>query len=958
MNDTMTTPIHMTSQYRDLTEFLVKHNAKNDVANLGTPAHTHTHTRIGDKTLNIFGGSYIIPKEDLPIFYKLYYDHVFIRKKQEYLTERQLKTCGPLLVDFDFRYNYDVETRQHTKEHIQDMLLVYLEELKDFFAFEENKPFSIFIMEKPNVNRLADKSLTKDGIHMIVGLQMCNVMQVMLRDRMLAKLAEVWDIPIINTWDSVLDEGISKGTTNWQLYGSRKPTNEAYELTQHFVITFDPTDGEFMMEEQRIHEFNMEQNLCKLSAQYEDHPRFEHNPKITSEYNARLGNTKSLLKKSTSKTKIKLIDNGSEGDDDDSDNEDIPLDEITNQEILKKAVDIMLNNLKTAEYELRTIHEIAQVLPEQYYRPGSHEKNTQVAFALKHTDDRLFLSWVMLRSKAADFSFDTIPQLYQRWRQFKARPDGITARSIMYWAKQDAYDEFQRVRKSSIDYYIEQTMVTPTDYDFAYVLYEMFKDKYICVGSEHKVWYVFRNHRWVPDKGCSLRLAISKDMFNAYHDKAQGLIIEMQQFEAGDERYDSLKRRINRLSVISLSFKKSSDKNNILREATDLFYDEYFTKNMDANRYLMCFTNGVMDFKTNKFRSGYPQDYITKSTNIPYIEYEETQHNQIGNDIITFMEQLFPVASLNKYMWDHLASVLIGININQTFNIYLGSGSNGKSLLTDLMSHALGEYKGTVPITLVTEKRNSIGGTSSEVMQLKGIRYAVMQEPTKNSRINEGVMKELTGGDPIQARALYAESETFMPQFKLVVCTNTLFEVDSNDDGTWRRIRLCQFMSKFVDPGEAQSINDDTPYKFPKDKTLSEKLSMWAPVFMSMLVKRVAVTHGHVEDCEVVMSSSNKYRFGQDHIAGFISERIAKNSPVKVESEKPIKRQELMGQFKIWFQEAQGQRKMPKGVELYEYMDKKFGKCGKDMAWHGVHIIYPNNQQDESAELLAESETC
>jgi phage/plasmid-associated DNA primase len=126
------------------------------------------------------------------------------------------------------------------------------------------------------------------------------------------------------------------------------------------------------------------------------------------------------------------------------------------------------------------------------------------------------------------------------------------------------------------------------------------------------------------------------------------------------------------------------------------------------------------------------------------------------------------------------------------------------------MSKALGEYKGTVPITLITQKRNSIGSTSSEIVQLMGTRYAVMQEPSKGDTINEGIMKEITGGDPIQGRALFKDAVTFIPQFKLVVCTNVLFDIKSNDDGTWRRIRVCDFMSKFTD-------NPYTNDKFPKD---------------------------------------------------------------------------------------------------------------------------------------------
>ena len=68
------------------------------------------------------------------------------------------------------------------------------------------------------------------------------------------------------------------------------------------------------------------------------------------------------------------------------------------------------------------------------------------------------------------------------------------------------------------------------------------------------------------------------------------------------------------------------------------------------------------------------------------------------------------------------------------------------------MSMVLGDYKGSVPITLVTQGRRAIGSSSSEVVQLQGVRYAVMQEPSKGDKINEGIMKELTGGDRLYAR--------------------------------------------------------------------------------------------------------------------------------------------------------------------------------------------------------------
>ena len=932
MNNSMTT-----SQFKDLNEFLAKHIAKNETGVI------ITHTRIPDKDLSIYGGSYVIPREELKTFYSLYYDSIFVKKRKEYLTEKQLSPGLAMAVDFDFRYSYDVVARQHTKEHIQDMILLYLEELKEFFLFEENKSFNIFIFEKPNVNRLEDGSLTKDGIHMIIGCQVDFTMQMMIREKMLEKLPEVWDLHLINNYESVLDSGISKGTTNWQLFGSRKPGNEAYELTQHFVINYDPADGEFMMNELKVSDFDLKNNFEKLSVQCSSNPKFEINPKIIDAYNKRLENKESKIKKPKSKTKMNLL---IEEDDTENAEDYISISEINCAETLDKALNNVFKNLKHTEYEIRETHEYAQALPEKYYNPGSHTINRQVAFALKHTDERLFLSWIKLRSKAHDFDYSDIPAKYEEWRKFHKTNqlnECVTKRSIMYWLRKDNFEEYERIKKQTIDYYIEKALEAITEYDLAEVLKQMFKDKYICVSYKKNTWYVFKNHRWVLDEGLSLREKISKDMYDLFSNKCDQVNSELFEYKEDDNRNDYLKKKAKIIGEAKVRLKKTNDKNNIMREAAEIFYDGDFIKNMDTNKYLLCFNNGVVDFKNKIFREGYPEDYITMTTKINYIPYDETnaEFKNTAAEVESFMNKLFPIQDLNRYMWDHLASCLIGSNKNQTFNVYHGSGSNGKSILADLMSVTLGEYKGTVPITLVTEKRGLIGGTSDEVLKLKGKRYAVMQEPSKGVKLNEGIMKELTGGDPIQARGLYSESEIFEPQFNLVVCTNNLFDIDSNDDGTWRRIRKCNFLSKFVD-SNSELHTDDTPYVYPKDKDLKEKLPKLAPVFASMLVKRAFETDGIVQDCKTVNDASDKYRNCQDHISAFINEKIIKTS---IQKDK-VKKNEIYTEFKNWFQESQGARKMPKGEELYAYMDKKYGECTKT-GWVGVKISYPKDDEDD-----------
>jgi P4 family phage/plasmid primase-like protien len=254
-----------------------------------------------------------------------------------------------------------------------------------------------------------------------------------------------------------------------------------------------------------------------------------------------------------------------------------------------------------------------------------------------------------------------------------------------------------------------------------------------------------------------------------------------------------------------------------MKEAKELFYDYEFLNKLDTNQYLLCFKNGVVDFKAKIFRKGHPEDNISMCTNIDYIPLDSKKHQVIIDEINDFMDKLFPVKELCEYMWDHLASTLIGTSTNQTFNMYIGIGQNGKSVLVNLMEMVLGDYKGDVPLTLVTEKRGKVGGLTPEIVELKGIRYAVMQEPSKGDKINEGIMKALTSGkDRLQGRAPYmTQTISFVPQFKLVVTCNNLMEIKSNDHGTWRRIRTVPFLSLFT----KNPVNNDKdkPYQYQLD---------------------------------------------------------------------------------------------------------------------------------------------
>lgn len=951
------------------------------------PGEAYTHTRIGDKTLNVYGGVYTIPPAILPVFWRKYYSHVFENAKQEHLTEKQNTDKGVIVVDFDFRYETSITKRQHSKEHVLDMIQSYIQTLETLVEIPNDAQIPIYIFEKNDVNPLED--VTKDGIHMMIGAYVERPIQRMLRARMLKELPQIWtDIPVTNSWNDVLDEGISRGHTNWQLYGSRKPGHAAYMLKYHFIMMRDPDDdeGAWMCQEEKTSKFNVKERFAKLSVQMSpgidtEYPSFtllSGNAALKAEYDSLLNQQRGVRNggggaggggggdAAAGSKRLRLVvtgggggggggagggggivvgtSSGSGGGSDSliSHNGVIMMDKITSHSELSMAVEVMLNMLEPKEYEIRETHYYTMALPSQYYDP--YDKWLRVGLALHNTSDKLFLTWMLFSAKSAKFSYANIMRHYETWSNFPYSPDGLTRRSIMYWAKNDCLEDYTRIRNETIDNFIHQTICNETtndastDVDLATVLYTIFKDRFVCVSVKDNMWYEFEKNRWCEcDQGNSLRALISKDMHDIYTKKHRDIMDMTSGLDPTSDQYTNARKKSRRIVDICTKLKTTSFKNNIMREVREQFYDKDFEEKIDTRPELLCFKNGVIDFNAKTFRRGQPDDNLSKTTKIDYIPLDAEKHRQQINEINEFMAQLFPEEELRNYMWEHLASTLIGTNREQTFNIYIGGGSNGKSKLIELMSACLGEYKAVLPITAVTQKRAMIGGASPELAVLKGVRYAVMQEPTKGDRINEGILKEITGGDDMTARALFKNTITFVPQFKLVVCTNVLFDIKSNDDGTWRRIRLCPYKSKFCE--EPKSDDPEEPYQFLIDKNLDVKIKTWVNVFMSMLVKKAFETDGKVKTCAAVTASSNKYRNTQDYLSEFLRDKIR-----PADENTYIKKTEVYEEFKKWYIVQHG-KNIPKANELYDYMTKKFGKL-MPKGWRKCRILYDDDGDD------------
>jgi phage/plasmid-associated DNA primase len=165
-------------------------------------------------------------------------------------------------------------------------------------------------------------------------------------------------------------------------------------------------------------------------------------------------------------------------------------------------------------------------------------------------------------------------------------------------------------------------------------------------------------------------------------------------------------------------------------------------------------------------------------------------------------------------------------------------------------------------------------------------------------------------------RGLYQEPIEVRSQLKQFMTTNELPTIKSTDGGTWRRIRVIEFLSKFV-----ENPDPENPYEFKLDDTLKEKINSWAGAFASYLINIYTTMYdidNKLPEPAEVMTATNEYRREQDIFSEYF------DCNIEITSEKVyIKRRELTNHFKLWVKnDKEHITTLPKTKTFTDYVEK------------------------------------
>lgn len=520
----------------------------------------------------------------------------------------------------------------------------------------------------------------------------------------------------------------------------------------------------------------------------------------------------------------------------------------------------------------------------------------------------------------------------RRWNKF--RNDGLTIASLYMWANKDnpvAYKEFRRNDSQNLLI----SALSKTHFDVASVLYQKYKHIYVCASISKKLWYVYKNHRWTEmEEGYALLNKMSTELIFDLTNLSM-FYAEKRNKEEDDDKKKILKEQTETCTKLMHLLKDNSYKHKVLKECAAMFFDQNFISKLDSKTHLIGFENGVYDTINFIFRDGVPDDFISFSTKTKYTHYTDNNHKL--QEVKHFLHCVIPDDELRTYVVQLLSSYLEGSTRDQKFHIWTGCGANGKSTLIELFEACFGDYCCKLPITLLTKKRNSSNAASPEVMNAKGKRFASLQEPDEGDKINVGYMKELSGGDKIYSRALYSAPCEFKPQFKMLLTCNQLPDIPSTDHGTWRRLRVVPFLSKFVD----NPINDN---EFKKDETIVDKLFDWKEAFIFILLQQFEIYKNNgLNEPECVLRYTKNFKNKSDKMVQYFNENIE----ITEQSNDILPMKRFYAHFKEWFLATNHPKDLPIYTEFKEYLETRtnYSKNSKG-AYVGIRFVMTNDNDD------------
>jgi putative DNA primase/helicase len=433
-------------------------------------------------------------------------------------------------------------------------------------------------------------------------------------------------------------------------------------------------------------------------------------------------------------------------------------------------------------------------------------------------------------------------------------------------------------------------------------------------------WLFWDGARWrIDDRGRAHALA--KQTVLELYRRARAQIDALAQ-NPGDAEGRSQLKKIQATLAWALKSQSAPRINALLDLARSEPGIPVLPDDLDRGPWLLNCSNGTLDLRTQTLRPHDPADYLTKLCPVEYNPGAKCP------DWERFLSEIFDCSdSLMAYLQRLAGYWLTGLTTEHALAVLWGSGANGKSTLINALFHVLGpDYSGKASRDLLLVSHGEKHPTA--LASLHGKRFVAAIESVEGARLDETLIKELTGGDQITARRMREDFWTFEPTHKIALATNHKPQVRGQDYAIWRRLRLIPFTVCFLEDKQ--------------DKKLGEKLRAEAPGILTWLVKGCKLWQQHgLQDPPEVLEATGQYRSEQDTLGAFLSDRCLQGPTYQA------KASVLYAAYKDWCEQS-GERTLSKRKFCAALREKGFEGYTNNGPWfRGIALAEPTDRNTD-----------
>lgn len=811
----------------------------------------------------------------------------------------------PVLADIDLKVketdDLDFEEHLYTKDHVKQMIDVYQSVLRNIVENCTDNNLLCVLLEKPMYYISAgETTYVKNGFHLhFPNLFLSKVDQeVHLIPRVKDAAQEMRIFSDLGFEDSgvVIDKACC--TVPWLLYGSRKSEDmDPYKATKVFTSDGSELDVEQAFKNYVIYDMREKQIPIRNNIQ-------KFLPRILSiiPYGRQTHEVRHGL---ISPLKGKLQEQ-----------------KTKNKKQLKVSVE---EALKTSQRLLPMLADFRAEERNEWITIG------WILYNIGEASPQALEQWMEFSSRCED-KYDEANCIYEWERMVKK---DLTLGTLRHFASIDSPQLYKEFKREQSEHYVKESL-NGSHNDIAKVLFSEYGNEFVCASIAGKTWFQFKDHKWEEiEEGVFLREKISEDIVTKYSDIGSELFTKLASVQdKGEEAM--FNARLKQVQKIISNLKSSPYKNNIMKEAMEVFYDRRFKQKLDQNPYIIGFKNGVYDLKLNEFRPGRPEDFVNKTIPIDYTVYNES--DEIVQNVIEFLIKVFPDETIRTYFLDTYSDIFVGGNKQKKVYMWTGEGDNAKSITQKFFELMLGELAIKFNTQYFTGKKVASGSANPELSRAAPpVRHATMEEPDADEQLNIGELKKLSGGDSYWARDLFERGKStreVFPMFMLTFICNKLPKLKYSDKATWNRIRVIPFEATFVEPGEPcpTTLEEQLKQKrFPMDKEFGKNIPRMVSAFAWYLLQWRQKVNVRVEP-EKVREATAIYRRQNDIYRQFIEECIIEDDSSSLAIT------EMYAQFKEWFKEGWPNMSLPIKNEVKEYFDRLWGESERNIKWNGYRI--------------------